>query len=231
MTLCSGPCEAGPPVESTPGRYMSLHAPGLYRIASMKRGIACRQLSRPGLLLPSSGSVADVRLLAMADAAPSSGSAAGRVDQAGSEEPVVVARPALCAADLPAHFAVGDGRNGLVALREFVKRWACFPQERPIMIAEAPLRQRWHDRLTSRRHDLVRISAVVHALCDRDGVAVPGWVHKHRSRRPIGLAASLDPTTEWARVALADAPSACAYHDVWFDQAMIENITVHGFRD
>lgn len=162
----------------------------------------------------SNASVADGRLVAVADAAPSR-----------------AARPALCASDLPAHLAVGDGRNGLVALREFVKRWACFPQERPMMIAQTPRRHRWYDRLTSRRHDLVRISAVVHALCARDGVAVPNWIYKHRSRRPIGLAASLDPTTEWARVALADAPSACAYHDVWFDQAMIENITVHGFRD
>ncbi len=167
----------------------------------------------------------------MGDAAPSSESVGGRQEREQSEAPAATARPALCASDLPAYLAVGDGRNGLVDLREFVKRWACFPQQRPLMIAQAPRRHRWHDRLTSRRHDLVRISAVVHALCDRDGVAVPGWVYKHRSRRPIGLAASLDPTTEWARIALADAPSACAYHDVWFDQAMIENITVHGFRD
>ena len=150
-----------------------------------------------------------------------SGNAGGREEHAHSEVSAMVARPALCAADLPTHLAAGDGRNGLVALREFVKRWACFPQQCPMMIAQAPRRHRWYDRLTSRRHDLVRISAVVHALCDRDGVAVPAWVYKHRSRRPIGLATSLDPTTEWARITLADAPSACAYHDVWFDQAMI----------
>ena len=167
----------------------------------------------------------------MGDSAPGSGSACGWEGRADSEVTAAAARPALCASDLPAPFAVGDGRNGLVDLREFVKRWACFPQQRPMMIAHAPRRHRWHHRFTSRRHDLVRIAAVVHALCDRDGVAVPGWVYKHRSRRPIGLAASLDPTTEWARIALADAPSACAYHEVWFDQAMIENITVHGFRD
>lgn len=181
--------------------------------------------------MPSSAPAADSRLAAVGDAAPSSESVGGRQEREQSEAPAATARPALCASDLPAYLAVGDGRNGLVDLREFVKRWACFPQQRPLMIAQAPRRHRWHDRLTSRRHDLVRISAVVHALCDRDGVAVPGWVYKHRSRRPIGLAASLDPTTEWARIALADAPSACAYHDVWFDQAMIENITVHGFRD
>lgn len=136
---------------------------------------------------------ADGRLAGMEDASPSMGSACGREGQTHSEVSAVVARPALCASDLPPHLAVGDGRNGLVALRELVKRWACFPQQRPMMIAQAPRRHRWHDRLTSRRHDLVRISPVVHALCDRDGVAVPGWVYKHRSRRPIGLAASLDP--------------------------------------
>ena len=167
----------------------------------------------------------------MADATPRLGGAFGRGVRARSVTRDTAARPALCASDLPAHLAAGDRRGGAVPLRELVKRWACFPQQRPMMIAQAPRRHRWHDRLTSRRHDLVRISAVVHALCDRDGVSVPGWVYKHRSRRPIGLAASLDPTTEWARIALADAPSACAYHDVWFDQAMIENITVHGFRD
>ena len=149
----------------------------------------------------SSASVADGTLVAVAYAAPSSGNAGGGEEHALSEVSAMAARPALYAADLPAHLAVGDGRSGLVALREFVKRWACFPQQRPMMIAQAPRRHRWHDRLTSRRHDLVRISAVVHALCDRDGLAVPGWVYKHRSRRPIGLAPSLDPAAEWARVA------------------------------
>ena len=178
----------------------------------------------------SSAPAGDGRLAAVADAAPSSDSACGWEDQTRSDERAAD-RPALCASDLPAHLAAGDRRGGVVALRELVKRWACFPQQRPMMVARAPRRHRWHDRFTSRRHDLARISAVVHALCDRDGVAVPGWVYKHRSRRPIGVVASLDPATEWGRVALADAPAACAYHDVWFDQAMIENITVHGFRD
>ena len=60
-----------------------------------------------GPLLPSSASVADVTLIALADAAPSSGRARGR-DRAHSEVPAATARPALCASDLPAHLAVGD---------------------------------------------------------------------------------------------------------------------------
>ena len=98
----------------------------------------------------------------MPDAASSSCSAGGREDQTLSEVSAMVAHPALCASDLPAHLAVGDGRNGVVALRDLVKRWACFSQQRPMMIAQAPRRYRWYDRLTSRRHDLLRISAVVH---------------------------------------------------------------------
>ena len=93
----------------------------------------------------SSASVADVRLVAVADAAPSSGRACGWEDRARSEAPAAAARPALCASELPARLAVGDRRGGVVALRELVKRWACFPQQRPMMIGQAPRRYRWYD--------------------------------------------------------------------------------------
>lgn len=89
-----------------------------------------------------SASVPDGRFIAVADAAPGSGNAGGREEHAHSEVSAMVDRPALCAADLPTHLTVGDGRNGLVALREFVKRWACFPQQRPMMIAQVPRRLR-----------------------------------------------------------------------------------------
>jgi len=93
--------------------------------------------SRPGVLLPSSASVADVRLAAVADAAPGSGSARSWEDQARNDErAAAAARPALCAFDLPAHLAAGDRCGGVVALRESVKRWACFPQQRPLMIVQ-----------------------------------------------------------------------------------------------
>ena len=100
------------------------------------------------------------------------------------------------------------------------------------MIEQPPRRHRFYDRwLTARRDDLARIAAVVHAMCDRDGVAVPEWVSRHRARRPIGIVASLDPDSRYGQAVLADAPEACAEHGVWFDQTMIENVTVHGFRD
>ena len=141
-------------------------------------------------------------------------------------------RPLLRACDLPSLLAVDDNRGRVAALRELVKRWACLPEQRAAMIEQAPRRHRFYDRwFTVRSDDLARIAAVVHALCDRDGVAVPGWVSRHRARRPIGIVASLDPGSEYGRAVLADAPEACAEHRVWFDQTMIENVTVHGFRD
>ncbi len=137
----------------------------------------------------------------------------------------------LCAADLPALLARDDGRGRIVALRELVKRWACYPEQRVVMVAQAPKRYRFYDRFTARRWDLARVAAVVHALCDRDAVEVPRWVWQHRCRHPIGIVDSLDPSSKWGRAVVADAPDACAYHDVWFDHTMIENISVHGFRD
>ena len=87
----------------------------------------------------------------------------------------------MSAAALPALMARDDQRGRMVDLRTLVKDWAQNPDDRGRMVAEAPRRRRWHDRFTARRRDLPRIAAVVHALCERDGVDVPEWVHRHRS--------------------------------------------------
>ena len=131
------------------------------------------------------------------------------------------------AAGMPGRMACGDGRGGVVELRELVKRWACLPEQRQAMIAAPPRRHRRLDRLTRRRWDLARIAVVVHALCDRDEVAVPGWVWKHRATRPVGITPLMDLRSGWAQRVLADAPAACAYHNVWFDSSMIESTSMH----
>ena len=59
-------------------------------------------------------------------------------------EAVRGARPVLRAVDLPALLARDDGRGRIVALRELVKRWACDPEQRPQMIAQAPKRYRFY---------------------------------------------------------------------------------------
>lgn len=140
-------------------------------------------------------------------------------------------KPVLTAADLPALMANPQSRARAADLREFVKRWACFPQQRTAMIQQAPKHDRFRNRFTSKRRDLVRIAAVVHAMCDRDSEPIPEWVWEHRSTRAIGITDSVNPTTKWGREACSNAPEACAYHNVWFGQTAIENITVHGIRN
>ena len=138
--------------------------------------------------------------------------------------------PTISADQLPRWMTNDDNRGRVVELRELCKQWAHTDHaHRAAMVRVAPRRFRWWHRVTARRHDLARVAAVVHALCDRDGVDVPGWVWKHRSVRPIGLV-PLDLESPYARDVLTDAPEACTYHRVWFDQSAIENITVHGFR-
>ena len=131
------------------------------------------------------------------------------------------------AAGLPERMAQPDGRGGVVELRELVKRWACSPDEREAMIAAPPRRHRRLDRFMRRRWDVARVAAVVHALCDRDGVAVPGWVWRHRSPRPEGITPLMDLRSGWAQRVLVDAPAACAYHNVWFDSSMIQSAGSH----
>lgn len=119
-----------------------------------------------------------------------------------------------------------DKRGRVVELRLLVKNWASFPDKRYSMIQEAPRRSRWFHRFTSRRRDLPRVAAVVHALCERDGVDAPAWVWEHRSRRHIAITDDVSLDTAYGKSLRADAPDVCSYHRVWFSQAMLESIGV-----
>jgi len=137
----------------------------------------------------------------------------------------------LRACDLPEWIARDDGRGRIVAVRQFAKDWAASDAlRREQMIADAPRRWRWWHRVGPRRFDIAKISAVVHGLCDRDGVELPEWVRRHRASRPVPLTDGRLKATPWTTQLMAQAPSACAAHNVWFDAASLDDYRVHGFR-
>ena len=118
------------------------------------------------------------------------------------------------AAALPAVMAEGGSREH-VPLTLLVKEWDDFPEEREEMIAEEPA--------GGDLGDICRVAAVVHALCDRDGVSIPDWVWRHRSPVPIAWGRSVPMTGFIWEQTIANAPPACEHHNVWFDYQFISS--------
>lgn len=107
------------------------------------------------------------------------------------------------------------GVRWAVPLGALVREWEWWPHERTAIVAGEPA--------GAAADDLCRIAAVVHALCDRDGVPVPRWVWDHRWHEPITWTREL--ATEgplWERT-VARSPAACAWHNVWFDAEFISD--------
>ena len=120
----------------------------------------------------------------------------------------------LRAADVPVLYA-DSGVRCSVPLGALIREWEWWPSERAEIVALEPA--------GAAVDDLCRIAAVVHALCDRDGVPVPVWVWQYRWPEPIAWTSEL-PTTgpRWDRM-VAHAPAACAWHNVWFGEDFISD--------
>ena len=119
----------------------------------------------------------------------------------------------------------------MVGIRQFCKDWAHSDHARRLeMIAQAPRRLHWWHRYGARRFDLRRVAAVVDALCERDGVPTPKWATPRRVRRPVSLTEPEFPPTPWNDYERAEAPPACARHEVWFRPVDLEDHRVHGFN-
>lgn len=99
-------------------------------------------------------------------------------------------------------------------LVQFVMDWRRFPDQRPIMLAEDP--PAGIDRVIA-----AKMAAVLHALCERDGLTAPGWVHRHRLDPGIGLfGVPLD--SPFGDTIRRRAPRVCAAHGVWFGADMLD---------
>lgn len=134
-----------------------------------------------------------------------------RIHNSPTRGPAVPFRRRMRAADIPAAPA---GNRTHLPYTMLIKDWEWWPADREAMIAAEPE--------SASADESCRIAALVHALCDRDGITVPEWVLAHRSGRPIPLMPAVPVGGPlWDRI-LTDAPPACEFHNVWFARRDIE---------
>ena len=110
----------------------------------------------------------------------------------------------------------------VVPISQFVVDWNWC--DRPARLIHDPPVYEGSDPLL-----LPSIAAVVHALADRDSIRLPDWVLEYRAPEDVILfGGHMDtPLGGWVR---QHAPSACAYHRVWFDASLLDKGTNRQWR-
>ena len=71
--------------------------------------------------------------------------------------------------------------------------------------------------------DLALIAAVVHGLCDRDGITTPDWVSMHKLVAPVTMTGQ-PVDDDWGKWVVSQAPGVCADHGVYFEEEMLSAI-------
>lgn len=99
-------------------------------------------------------------------------------------------------------------------LVQFVMDWRRYPEQRDAVLALPP------PEATS-EVVAAKMATVVHALCDRDAVAAPEWVHRCRLDPGIALfGVRLD--SGFGDVVRKRSPDVCAAHGVFFGADLLE---------
>ena len=116
--------------------------------------------------------------------------------------------------EMPGRMARPRVRGRYRPLIQFVMCWNGWPEHRAEMLDGPPPEggDPFH---------LAAIASVVHALCARDGAAVPEWVHRHRAGIEATIA-GVPVTTGFGRIVAAGAPPTCAQHGVYFDPGLLD---------
>ena len=138
---------------------------------------------------------------------------------AGSPPPKPKRLP-LTASELPSLMSVPpsvDTSPYRFPLLQFIWDWNV-AEDREALVAEAPVYE-GDDPLL-----LPAIAVVVHALADRDGVALQGWVFRYRSPQDVMLF-PWEFEGDYARWVRRRSPGVCAYHRVWFHPRMLDKGT------
>ncbi len=103
---------------------------------------------------------------------------------------------------------------GYLPVIQLIKDWNHLPSCRSAMVDEGP--PAGTDPVTA-----AKIAVVVHALCDRDGHAVPRWVLQARAPQETTLVPGVDLRSGFGQDVRATAPTVCHYHRVYFS---VENL-------
>ena len=99
-------------------------------------------------------------------------------------------------------------------LVQFVMDWRRFPDQRHHMMADEP--PGGTDHVTASK-----MATVLHALCERDGLTAPQWVHRHRLDPGVVLfGVPLD--SPFGHTIRRRASRVCAEHGVWFGADMLD---------
>lgn len=117
----------------------------------------------------------------------------------------------MVSTDLPAEMADPSYLTPTRPLAQFCSGWNNYPQARAEMIAQKPVCD---------SETLASIAVVVHALCNRDGVATPDWALTSKAAKPKLLNGhSVDD--KFGDCVKAEAPDVCFQHEVYFEAEML----------
>lgn len=105
------------------------------------------------------------------------------------------------------------GRDFLTPLLQFIADWNTWPDVRNKMLDSEP---------EGEMRCIVRIAAVVHGLCLRDGVDVPGWVSELRFTTPELLESTISPESNYGQMVIEQAHPVCEYHNLYFQPDLLE---------
>lgn len=99
-------------------------------------------------------------------------------------------------------------------LVQFVMDWRRAPDQRPAVLAA---------ELPTGTSPLVqaKIAAVVHALCDRDGIQPPEWIHDVRADPPIALF-GIRLNSDFGNIIRDRSPQTSALHGVFFGADLLD---------
>ncbi len=98
---------------------------------------------------------------------------------------------------------------GYLPVVQFIKDWNNQPESRRRML---------DDGLPAGTEPTAaaKVTAVVHALCQRDGHPVPEWVPAARSPVAVALVPDVDLESPYGQRLRRDAAGVCHYHRVYF---------------